>query len=38
MIPGGFLTPKCYKEMQKETGHWRLISMGLAIIGIDVII
>ena len=38
MLTGVFLTSKCYQEMQKESGHLRLISMGLAIIGIGVII
>ena len=38
MLTGVFLTSKCYQEMQKESGHLRLISMGLAIIGIGVTI
>ncbi|MFT9819207.1 hypothetical protein [Lysinibacillus sp. NPDC056185] len=38
MMTGAFLTISNYKEMQKESSYLRLIDMGLAIIGIGVMI
>jgi len=37
-MTGAFLTTSNYKEMQKESSYLRLIDMGLAIIGIGVMI